>query len=362
MPHLSSIDAISPAFERLATMLFQPFRFKTWLEMGFIGWLAGVASTGGMNLNYQVPSLPPKEGSDAAGEFDRILRTLFSEHLWLILVLAALGVALLLVFTYLFCRFRFILFDAVLTGSPGITRAWNRYSGPAHRYLGFWLLFLLISWIVLSLIVGLPLWRAYKAGIFQSPDPFSSVFRVLAPILLGALAFALVSAIVSSLANDFVVPQLALEDVRMETAWANLTKMISAEPGAFAAYLGMKLLLSIAAGILTAVALVFAFVIVLIPGALATVLVAAIVKAMGTAGLIFGVIMAGVGILALMGVALILSLMVVAPAAVFFAAYSLQFFGGRYPKLGEQLWPHPAPASPSPYAGGTPPPPMPGPA
>lgn len=359
MPRLSSIDAIGPAFERLATMLFRPFRFKTWLELGFIGWLAGEVSTG--RMNFQVPSLPTGEGSDLGGEFDRILRTVFSEHLWIIVLVAALAVALLLVFAYLFCQFRFVLFDAVITGSPGIARAWNRYSRPAHRFLGFWLIFLLISWTVLSLIVGLPLWRAYKAGIFQSPDP-SAVFRVVAPVLLGALVFALVSAIVSSLANDFLLPQLALEDLRIETAWTNLTGMISAEPGAFAAYLGMKLLLSIAAGIVTALALVFAFLIVLIPGALGTLLVVAIVKAIGTAGLIFGVIMAGVGILALIAVALVLFLMAVAPTAVFFTAYSLQFFGGRYPKLGELLWPQPPPAPPSPYPGGTPPPPMPDPA
>lgn len=359
MPRLSSIDAINPAFERLTTMLFRPFRLKTWLEMGFIGWLAGVASTGGSNFNYQVPSVPVKEGSRIPGEFDRVLHSLFNEHLWVIVVLAALGVAVLLVFIYLFCRFRFILFDAVLSGNPGIARGWNRYSGPAHRYLGFWLLYLLISSTVLFLIVGLPLWRAYKAGVFQGPDSFTAVFRVLAPVLLGALAFAVVSAIISSLANDFMVPQLALDDMRIEAAWANLSRMISAEPGAFAAYLGMKLLLSIAAGILTAVALVFALLVVLIPGVLATLLVVAIVKAMGNAGLIFGVLMAGVGILALISVGVILSLMVVAPTAVFFTAYSLQFFGGRYPKLGEQLWLQPAPIVPQTY-GGTPPPPMPG--
>jgi hypothetical protein len=35
--------------------------------------------------------------------------------------------------------------------------------------------------------------------------------------------------------------------------------------------------------------------------------------------------------------------MATAPNAVFFTAYSLYFFGGRYPKLGGMLWPETTP-------------------
>jgi len=360
MPRLSCIDAIGPAFGRLTDMLFRPFRFATWLKMGFVGWLAGAASSSVPNFNYTNPNIPAKEGSEVAREVDRFLQTLFSEHLLAIVVLTAVALAVMLGFTYLFCRFRFVLFDSVLSGGPEIARGWNRYSRPAHQYLGFWLILLSISWAVLFLIVGLPLWRAYKGGVLQSDDPLSALFRVLLPIVLAGLAFALISSIVSSLANDFVVPQLALENTTVAEAWTNLLRMLSAEPGAFAGYLLMKFLLSIAAAIAIAIAVVLCLLVLLIPGVIVTLLVVAVVKAMGAVGYVFGIVLAAIGILAGIALVLVMTLLAIAPTAVFFTAYSFQFFGGRYPRLGNLIERERPPAPLSPLTAGTPPPPMPG--
>jgi hypothetical protein len=64
MPRLSAIDAVSPALERMQSMLFRPFRLKIWLKIGFIAWLAGGAS-GSFNLN--VPSFPGGKRGDSGG-------------------------------------------------------------------------------------------------------------------------------------------------------------------------------------------------------------------------------------------------------------------------------------------------------
>jgi hypothetical protein len=166
-------------------------------------------------------------------------------------------------------------------------------------------------------------------------------------------AFVIVAAILASLANDFGVPLLALGDMTIGGAWHALRKMIAAEPWAYAGYLGMKLVLSIAAGIIMAIAGLFIFLILLIPGAIAAIAGVAIAKA---AGPMVGIILAVVGGLLALAIVLVIGMLLSAPIAVFFTSYSLHFYGGRYPTLGAVLWPQPpAPVAPPPLV---PPPPF----
>ena len=350
MPRLSAIDAFRPAFERLRIMLFRPFRFTIWLKIGFIGWVAG-ASFGGFNFN--VPSFPGQQGGTGGGskEAAQVLRTFLHEHLLLIVCAVAFLISLALLLIYLSCRFRFILFDSVLQGDAQIGRGWRRYSRQGQQYLGFMVLFLVVLWVLLALIVGLPLWHAYKTGIFSGDNPFPTLFRILVPVLLGVFVLAIVSAIVLSLANDFVVPLLALDEITLGDAWSVLTQMISAEPGAFAGYLGMKLVLSIAAGVFVGIAFILALLVLLIPGVILAVAGFAMAKALGP---VIGLLLAIIGVFAAVALVIVLSLVATAPVAVFFTAYAFYFFGGRYPKLGGLLWPQPIPPPPSPFSTGIP--------
>jgi hypothetical protein len=354
MPRLSATESINPAFERVKMMLFRPFRFTTWVKLGFIGWLAGAGTS--MNFNFNAPSLPGKDGGGAAGNAGEVLRTFLHEHLLLIVWVVALliGVALLLV--YLSCRFRFILFDSVLRADAQIGRGWRLYGLQAQRYLGFLVLFMVVLWVSLALLVGLPLWHAYKTGVFGSDNPFPALLRIFLPLLLVVLLLVFVSAIVASLASDFIVPLLALDELTLGDAWSALKRLVSAEPGAFAGYLGMKLLLTLGSGILVGVILILAVVVLLIPAALIAVAGYAIAKALGPG---VGLLLAAIGIIAAAALLITLSLLATAPIAVFFTAYAVYFFGGRYPKLGSMLWPEPMPPPPAPFTSPVPAPPMP---
>jgi hypothetical protein len=353
MPRLSAIEAIHPAFQRLKAMMFRPFRMKTWLKVGLIGWLAGAMASSG-SFNFNVPPAPgemPRASGKSVEDFIRSLH--LGNYIPLIVIVVILVLTIAVAFVYLFCRFRFILFDTVLSTDANIERGWSRYRRQAHRYLGFWLIYTFIAWAAMFFIVVLPLWRAYKHGIFQSDDFLSTFLRLLVPIMLGVMAFALVGAIVSTLANDFIVPMLALDDLPIGRAWAQLKTAILAEPGTWAGYLGMKFLLSIAAGIITSIAAfvvgLICLLVLLIPGVVIGILVAIIARALGPVGLVLGILAAVIGILVLVALGLTMALMATAPNAVFFTAYSFYFFGGRYPKLGAILWPEaPPPVLPPP--------------
>jgi hypothetical protein len=355
MPRLSAIDAINPAFERMKAMLFRPFRFKTWLKVGFIGWLAGAASGGGCNLN-----LPSSHGGAGSGsqEIDQAIQAFFHNHLLLIVLLSALGIVLTLGFIYLASRFRFILLDSVLLRDPQIARGWNLYGRPGHRYFGFWICFMLACGISLGLIVGLPFWHMYRSGILNRDNPFPEMLRYLVPMILGALLFGIVVAIVTSLANDFMVPFMALDGMTVGGAWSSLRVAMSAEPGAFALYLLMRFVLSIAAGLVVGIAMVIVFVVLAIPTAIVVALLVVLLKGSGPLGLAFGILLGAVGVLVGVGVLLMIIMLATAPVAVFMTSYALYFLGGRYPRLGALLWPQPsAPVAPAPLV---PPPPLPG--
>ena len=332
-------------------MLFHPFRLGTWLKMGLIGLLGGGAIVSGGGSNFRVPAIPRNGHRNLPPNTEDILRAMRSIHLadyfHVFVIVIGVIVVLALIFLYLFCRFRFILFDSVVTGQPDIESGWRKYESQANRYFGFWLAFRLTTWGALVLIVGVPLWKAYKSGIFSGDNSLPIFFAMIASVALGALVVGIAFAVVSTLAKDFVMPVLALDDLSVGDAWSAVWRVAASEPGAWAAYMGMKLLCAIGSSI----ALTIAFVIAMLPafiviGIPVGILVVLGVFAFKTIGAVAGIIVCCIAaLLAAAGIVCLL-LILTAPISVFFTSYALYFFGGRYPKLAALLSPQPIPLAP----------------
>lgn len=352
MNRLSAIDAFAPAFARVRAMLFRPFRLGIWLKMGLIGLLGGGAVVSGGNFNFRAPVIPrgvPHD--DLPPHAEDILRAIRSIHLaeyfHVFVIVIGVIVALALIFLYLFCRFRFILFDSVVTGQPDIERGWQKYESQANRYFGFWLVFRLVTWGALFLIVGVPLWKAYKTGLFSGDNSLPVFFAIIASVALGALVVGIAFAIVSTLAKDFVMPVLALDDLSVGDAWSAVWRVAASEPGAWAAYMGMKLLCAIGSSI----ALSIAFVIAVLPAVIVIGIPVGILAVLGVVafkaiGAVFGIVIVCVAVLLAAAGFICLLLILTAPISVFFTSYALYFFGGRYPKLAALLSPQPMPPAP----------------
>ena len=362
MNRLSALDAFSPAMSRVSSMLFKPFRLSTWLKIGFIGLLGGgVARFSSGNFNFRGPLVPPSHPSsgrvpdDPMAEIQRVLASInIASHIHAIMIAIAVALAISLVFLYLFCRFRFVLFDSVITQQPAVSRGWRLYASQANRYFGFWLVFRLVNLGVIALIIGVPLWHAYKNGTLSGHDSLFRLFELLAAIALGAILAAIVFAIISTLMKDFIMPIMALDDLPLGDAWSALWRVMASEPGAWAAYLGMKLVLTIGA----AIALFVAGLIAALPGLFIVGIPAGIIALMG--GLVFkmGATAAAIAVFVVAGLiaaagACCIYMLLIAPFTVFFASYAFYFFGGRYPKLGALLWPQPLPIPPAPQMAGT---------
>ncbi len=359
MNRLSAIDAFSPAISRVGAMLFKPFRLGVWLKMGFIGLLGGGLATFSMNANFRGPMFPTQSSdrfpSDPLYEIQRAVRSIhLADYFHIIVVVLAVIIVIALIFMYLFCRFRFVLFDSVISGRPAVGPGWRQYASQAYRYFGFWLAFRLVTWAAMVLIVGVPLWHAYKGGVFSGDNSVGALFQVLGSIALGAIAAGAAFAVISTLMKDFIMPIMALDNLLLGDAWSALWRVIASEPGAWIGYLGMKVVFAIgggiALGIASVIAMIPAAVILGIPVALLVVPGIFVLKSGATVAAV--ILFAIAALLAAAGFCC-LYMMLAAPLSVFFPAYAFYFFGGRYPKLGALLSPPPVPPAPVPQVAGT---------
>jgi hypothetical protein len=226
-----------------------------------------------------------------------------------------------------------------------IREYWGRRTGPGFRYFLWQIGFLICFLIVLAILVGVPLVIALAGGWFKQPREH------MLPLILGGIVMFFVfvgliisMAVVTVLTKDFVVPQMALEDISAVEGWRRLWAMMKTEKGGYLGYIGMKIVLAIGAGIVIGIAFLIVFLIVLIPVGgvgVAAVIMAKAAGATWNALTITAIIVAGCVVIALL---IFLVALISVPAIVFFPAYSIHFFAARYLPLFNLL--HPAPPAP----------------
>jgi hypothetical protein len=132
---------------------------------------------------------------------------------------------------------------------------------------------------------------------------------------------------------------MAFDKVSVGEGWRRLLTMMKAEKGGYAGYIGMKIVLSFAAGVIFFVATLVVILVLLIPvGGVGAITV----LAGRAAGLTWNPLTIAIAIVA--GSSVLFALILIAalisvPAIVFFPAYSIHFFAERYPPLRAALNP-----------------------
>jgi hypothetical protein len=344
----SAVDAISPAFEHTKRQLLKPFRIGQWVRLALVGLLAGELSSGGFKIpNLSNFNLPRHQGSEhfLAPDFAGSDPMLFAG---LIAVLVVAGFLLGILLIYVSSVMRFILFDSVLVKECHIREGWSRRQVPGWHYFLWKLLYLLATFGVLIVLVGIPAGFAFAVGWLNDPK------QHMAALVLGGIAlflaimiFAIGMAVIYVLTKDFVVPQMALENIGALEGWRRLWAMMKAEKSSYAGYIGMKIVLAIGVGIILGIVGFIIGLIILIPAA--GVAVAAVLggKAAGLGWTAATITLAVVAGSVLLAVFLFMMALISVPVIVFFPAYSIYFFAARYPALSSALYP--APPAPPPY-------------
>lgn len=327
MRRLSALDALSPAFTRTQLILFTPFRVGRSWKLAATGYLA---MAGVLFLPFPLVFLA-------------FVGVLPLEHKYVGLLAAAV-LAFTGVFAFLFhlcSRLNFTFFDLVLNHGEFVAPAWRKYGSASRRWSLCKILYGCFALLVMAAPIAayvrhiLPLLAAQAQRPNQPPTPefFFAIFGGELFVGLGFLAFFVVGA----LANDFIVPSLALEDTALAEAFSRLGKLIRYEPGQFALYALVKLVAMVVGymAVNLAAELIFFLataVLALIGGA-----VGLLIHVLGVSTHALLITAAVIGMPVAMALLIYIMLFAAGTMATFLQAYLLCFLGGRYPMLGDLL-------------------------
>jgi hypothetical protein len=355
VPKLNAVDSISPAFNLTKTNLFNPFRWGFWVRVAILGFLTGEMSSGG-GCNFNVPANWNTHRHDNFAAAASVPP--FDPHLLLAAIPIIIGVVLVLslIFMYISSVCRFILLEAVLNGRVSIREGWSRWQGQGVRFFVFRLLFGLSFFVIVGAVALLILAMVGIASFKQTGGPSGAAILAILFGIFVLFIFALPYIIIYVLAKDFAVPVMALENATFGDAWRRVWAMVRDETGSVAGYLGMKLVLTIAAGVVFGIISFIVLLIILLPVGGMGVLAVLAGKAAGMTWNPLTVTLIVAAATALIALIIFVMSFVSAPVAVFFPAYGLYFFAGRYQPLHDHLFPPPPPAPPAPETPPEPPP------
>jgi hypothetical protein len=346
----SAADVIGLAFRHAKEQLFRPFRLGQWARLALVGLLAGEMGSGG-NCNFRYPLNSQHHESQQAflaGNSPAQLANHPALFAGMVVALIAIGFGLLVLFTYIGSVMRFILFDSIVARECHIRQGWARRRQPGLRLFWWQLLFMLAGFAALLIVIVIPLAGAGALGWFTHAREhlIGLVLGGLGLLLLLVVLVAFI-ALIEVMTKDFVVPQMALEDISAIEGWRRLWVWLKADKSGYAGYIGMKIVLAVGAAIVIIIADLIALFVLLIPfGGIGIVAVLG-GKAAGWTWNLYTITLAvTLGCIALAILIFVFSLISV-PLIVFFPAYSIYFFAPRYPPLASLLWPQPsAPAAP----------------
>jgi len=238
---VSVIDPISPAIERVKTILFRPFDLGKWFVIGFCAWLAylgrgGGGGGGGPNFQHNGEA---RQAIEQARHF--IIENLF----WIVPVaifVVALIIVLWLVIAWLSSRGRFMFLHCVANNKAEVTIPWTKFRQHANSLFGFRVVLGLIGFGVVALpivaAIGLIVLMVHRGG------PLMSIIGIVMVILV-IFTLSLVFFLIQKFTTDFVVPIMFLRRERCVAAWREFLTILSANKGRFALYILFQIVIAL---------------------------------------------------------------------------------------------------------------------
>ncbi|HEX5399528.1 MAG TPA: hypothetical protein VFY06_10820 [Verrucomicrobiae bacterium] len=254
---ISVTEPVSPALERVKTMLFKPFDLGKWFTIGFCAWLAFLGEGGGggsfnsgfnngLNTGNQHHAVESFR-HDYQQAQDYVLQNL----LWIIPVAAAMVILLLALWVlvlWLSSRGRFMFLHCVAQNRAEVVEPWKRFGREANSLFWFRLVLSLIGSLLMLpvlLIVAIIVLGMALRGEADAP-------RII--LAVGLFVFLLFIAIVFTLIQkfmmDFVVPILFLHGGTCLSAWKKFWELLARHAGTYTLYILFQIVLSMAIGII----------------------------------------------------------------------------------------------------------------
>lgn len=359
MRKISMKEIIGKSFERSNNILFKPFSLKKWLILFFIAIFAGALSLGngsggGNSRGKNSPDRITKsadlkqDAQKSATEtssvqrpqvrvdhssrgLSRRLNRLLRPDIFLIVigVVSAIGLVLIglyLLFLWIYCRFRFVWFNAIAANDASVVEPFHRHRPEGKSFFNASVLIALISFGVFFSILGWAIYALVKAGAFAANFPWS--LQLALQILSGpglALIIAIILTVILHIAiSHFTVMIMALDEVKFLPAFKKTLEIYKENLGSVILYHLILLLFVIVALIILFIAFFICLILFLISalifGFAGYLLFVALLKAK-IAFLIYCLII-GIPLFAILFLCVGL---IQLPIAVFFASFAIEF-------------------------------------
>jgi hypothetical protein len=241
--YVSVIDPITPAIERVKTVLFRPFDLGKWFVIGFSAWLAELGPKGGGNGGGgggRGGGAPFRRGdipAEAREFFESAKGYIMANLHWIapvVVFLVVIGVAIGLLVIWLRSRAQFSLLYCVAQNKSEFWIPWRQY----RQHGGSLFAFRVVLGIVWFLTAGAFLTLSIGLGI-ASYETLGFNVLTISGIVTSALLFIssmIVFGLIGMFTTDFVVPIMYRHALTCRQGWRMFLEILSHNQGRFILY------------------------------------------------------------------------------------------------------------------------------
>ncbi|MFC1725848.1 hypothetical protein ACFL4T_09485 [candidate division KSB1 bacterium] len=255
---INYLNPLSNAFSRMKTALFKPFDIKKWFVLGFTAFLAGLTDWphgGGDNSPRGHGRLSDFDIWDIL-EFPAIAWEWLVDHPgWFMLITFGIVfiTGMIILLNWLSSRGKFMFLDNVIHNKAEVVKPWKDFKSLGNS-LFFWrLLFGIVSFLLIAgiLVLGFIAMLIANDGYFPRHPSLGPILG----FVLFFISVIFVVVFVSMLLENFVIPIMYRNNVKVLKAW-----------GIFLPLLSRKLIHFILYGILLFILYIFIIIGVIIVG------------------------------------------------------------------------------------------------
>lgn len=251
---ISVVEPVGKALEWTLQVLFRPVDVGKWFIIGFCAWLAFLGESGG---GFNFPSGGGHGGGhggrsgDFRAELERAQDFLMGNLYWIIPVVAfviLLSLALMILFTWLSSRGKFMFLHCVAQNKAEVGGPWNQYRYIGDSLFRFRLALALLGFVVILPLVCLAAFVAFRLFMQSKTD----VGLIVLLVGIGLVVFLLTVAfwVLKRVVEDFLVPVMYQREIYWREGWREVAALISGIPGTFLLYLLFRLVLGLATGLI----------------------------------------------------------------------------------------------------------------
>ena len=289
---LHAVENVEEAFDVTREFL-TPVTVRRWLKLAVVVFFVGSGvSFPTAQFNTSAPSRDVSHGE--------IPFHLPVDIVTLVIAVVAVGLLLVGIFGLVRAIMEFVLIESLRAGEVSLRRYWRQRWRQGLRLFGFRIA---IGLPMIALFAGWLALLIFPVLTGRDPTLSATAFLVGIPVVV---LIGVVYALVSGLTTVFVVPLMIQKDSGVLAAWRRLWRSIKTAWKQYLAYIVIAFLLTIAAGLITAIVVGIVAIVLLIPiliGAAITHVTVSFASTIGVAVLValailFGLLLLVVGTLA----------------------------------------------------------------